>query len=292
VTHIADRPGRPRDARAFTLIELLVVVSILSLLVAVLLPSLSRAKAITLRTICQSNLRQIGRCVHMFAGSHMGRAPGTAGSANGSRNWVNYLNIEVLGERDFGGGQAGYIQYIGWKPRKNAIYCPSMKPYSPTSQWSNVYSRAYAINLDVTGWANWDPSPPWGAFGINVDPAPSNPLPAEGGGKWDYYGLGPPLEKFQNPSFQFMVLESEHSWEYMHAQFPYHTGITLGDGGSAMPPWSGFGDVYAFRHVLPNDVSLYQAQATGNFLYIDGHVNYMTANEHINYEDRFYLKNH
>lgn len=54
-------------ARAFTLIEVLVVVAIIALLVAILLPSLSRARSISQRAVCMSNLSQLGKAMTVYA---------------------------------------------------------------------------------------------------------------------------------------------------------------------------------------------------------------------------------
>jgi prepilin-type N-terminal cleavage/methylation domain-containing protein/prepilin-type processing-associated H-X9-DG protein len=52
--------------RAFTLIELLVVISIISLLLAMLIPALGKARSLSKRVVCAGNLRQINLAVHLY----------------------------------------------------------------------------------------------------------------------------------------------------------------------------------------------------------------------------------
>jgi prepilin-type N-terminal cleavage/methylation domain-containing protein len=62
--------------RAFTLIELLVVVAIIALLVAILVPTLNRAREEAKKVVCLSNLHQIGVAVHCYINDNSGRMPG------------------------------------------------------------------------------------------------------------------------------------------------------------------------------------------------------------------------
>ncbi len=68
-----SRRSAGRRRLGFTLIELLVVVAIIALLIAILLPSLKKARDQAKRTACQANLNQIAKAWHMYLNAHDGR---------------------------------------------------------------------------------------------------------------------------------------------------------------------------------------------------------------------------
>ena len=72
-TNSADlKKARPRTY-GFTLVELLVVIGIIALLIAILLPSLSKAREQAKRVACGSQVRQFCQALIMFANENKGK---------------------------------------------------------------------------------------------------------------------------------------------------------------------------------------------------------------------------
>ena len=68
-------PHGPRPQSAFTLIELLVVISIISLLISILMPSLSRARAQAKGVHCVARLKEFGAAFAAYENVSGGTLP-------------------------------------------------------------------------------------------------------------------------------------------------------------------------------------------------------------------------
>ncbi len=90
--------------RAFTLIELLVVVAIIALLIAILLPSLGKARELSNRSACGANCRGIMQSFNVYAADNSDSYPTVIGAsvagnynANGGNTPANSIGVSAVG---------------------------------------------------------------------------------------------------------------------------------------------------------------------------------------------------
>ena len=145
-----------RNGQAFTLIELLVVISIISLLIAVLLPALSSARKTSQAIACASNLRQISLGGMAYSNDFDGYYPEVGAAGGGVWPRISFFNWWVAHFMVYT-GQATYSDASkSWSTTEGVWDCPS----NPQTRCSNGASGNYVYNMEM-GWS-FRPSDPLG----------------------------------------------------------------------------------------------------------------------------------
>lgn len=136
-----------RFRRAFTLIELLVVVSIIALLVAMLLPTLSKAKQRTREVMCMTRLGGQLRAIYMYAQAHDGSIPvGPAGAMAPPmpplpHNSIATNQLWIGSQATFNG--CGALSVHDWQDPQG-FFCPGDDSYDPVEELARLRARSEA----------------------------------------------------------------------------------------------------------------------------------------------------
>ncbi|HEY7120224.1 MAG TPA: prepilin-type N-terminal cleavage/methylation domain-containing protein [Tepidisphaeraceae bacterium] len=91
-------PSPPRARTAFTFVELLIVIGIIALLLGILLPVISRARASGYSVSCLSNLHQISTAFNLYANDNQGRFPDPVAA---QQSWESLLFSYVPSRESF-----------------------------------------------------------------------------------------------------------------------------------------------------------------------------------------------
>lgn len=127
---VGERMGAiPRRSvrAAFSLLDLLVSLAIIAILMAIMLPSLVKAKSTAQQVVCASNVRQIGLCLMMYQDDYKGRMPESRyepGKMPGQSLADRMVILRDAGNvHDWDG--LGHLFESGYMTAPKVFYCPA-----------------------------------------------------------------------------------------------------------------------------------------------------------------------
>ena len=228
----------------FTLVELLVVITIISILIALLLPALAAARQAALGVACESNLRQFGIVFSVYENDYQGSM--VAPDYVGGITWLGMLD-----QVEPGGGAGSWPENANWNtyPHSYAVeygldkiwLCPAVVALEGATTAAgdlNIFDGhgyCYGMNSYVPGMENPQSDTVWPTMQLVVDPADTG-----------YLFDVPPVNANAPPGVT-------------NVSFGTVPGTTGGEPGGVEP---------AFRH-----------NGNTNVLFMDGHVEAMTPGE-------------
>ena len=217
------RPTQTRSspARGFTLVEMLVVIAIIAILISILLPALSAARAQAYRVVCMNNLRQIGSYMQLYASDNKGSYP---------RTWWA-VGLSYFHSPDTANGLRGFSDPVSLDPFANPgnPYGDNVaQPWVPTLRPGDndvtaslfLLVRTYNVppSLFICPARNDQYPDNWSTLGI----AGTSNNPTQRGNFTSAFNLS------YSMSLPFPLVQPSSSWWQETGSFPYRWGPAAG----------------------------------------------------------------
>lgn len=138
-----------RASRAFTLVDVVVSMGVIAVLIGLLIPSIGSVAETARRVACQSNVRQIGLGLVMYADQNQGYLPTSLylpldPRSRSSDRPENMVTLRISKHESPTGvamwDGLGHLYAQDYLPAGKIFYCPSHRGESPYSRFASTFN--------------------------------------------------------------------------------------------------------------------------------------------------------
>ena len=143
-----SRTCHSRRRAAFTLVELLVVIAIIAVLISIVVPVVGKARSAARKTVCLSNLRQLGQVAHIYGTENKGWLPTRPDGCP----WPPQV-LHWTGAKDQRGLFVGYLKGYSVEKSSPVFSCPGNDGlyHSYDQAWNKGIPGMYLIGYQYYG---------------------------------------------------------------------------------------------------------------------------------------------